>query len=104
MTQVAETTRALKALQETEDAPEALAKIPALGLGDLPRTNKPIPSAWEDVAGIPLMTHDLPTGGIVYLDLAFFDDFPLQLHRTVLRAEARSRIQKVPSPSVVGVP
>ncbi|SFZ83719.1 pre-sequence protease. Metallo peptidase. MEROPS family M16C [Devosia enhydra] len=69
--EVAEITRNLKALQEAEDAPEALAQIPALGLADLPRTNKPIPSAWDEIAGIPVMTHDLPTGGIVYLDLAF---------------------------------
>jgi Zn-dependent M16 (insulinase) family peptidase len=68
---VADVTRTLKALQEEEDSPEALSKIPALGLADLPRTNKPIPSGWEEIAGISTMTHDLPTGGIVYLDLAF---------------------------------
>jgi len=68
---VAEQTARLKALQEAGDPPEALARIPTLTLGDLPRTNKAIPIVKEELAGITLYTHDLPTSGVVYLDLGF---------------------------------
>ena len=68
---VAEQTTHLKALQEAGDPPEALARIPALTLEDLPRANKPIPIAREELAGIPLYVHDLPTNGVIYLDLGF---------------------------------
>jgi hypothetical protein len=68
---VAEQTRHLKALQDEGDTPEALSKIPTLTLADLPRVNKPIPIARETLAGIPLYTHDLPTSGVVYLDIGF---------------------------------
>ena len=68
---VAEQTQRLKQQQEAGDPPEALAKIPTLTLEDLPRTNKPIPIAEEQLAGIRLFTHDLATNGVVYLDLGF---------------------------------
>ncbi|HWA19877.1 MAG TPA: insulinase family protein [Devosia sp.] len=67
---VAETAH-LKALQEAVDPPEALAKVPTLGLKDLDRTNKPIPIERGTVAGARLYTHALPTNGIIYLDLGF---------------------------------
>jgi Zn-dependent M16 (insulinase) family peptidase len=69
--EIAEQTKRLKELQEAGDPPEALAKIPALTLEDLPRANKAIPIAREDLAGVPLYTHDLPTNGVIYLDLGF---------------------------------
>ncbi len=68
---VAKQTRRLKALQEAVDPPEALARIPALSLEDLPRTNKPIPIAEEALGPARLFTHDLATNGVVYLDLGF---------------------------------
>jgi hypothetical protein len=68
---IAEQTRHLKALQEEIDPPEALAKIPTLTLEDLPRTNKAIPIATEELGGVKLYSHDLPTNGVVYLDLGF---------------------------------
>ena len=55
--------------QEAGDPPEALARIPTLTLEDLPRSNKAIPIAREELAGVPLYTHALPTNGVVYLDL-----------------------------------
>jgi Zn-dependent M16 (insulinase) family peptidase len=64
-------TERLKALQEAGDSPEALSRIPALTLADLPRANKAIPIAREDLEGIALYTHDLPTNGVIYLDLGF---------------------------------
>ncbi|MBK8085573.1 MAG: insulinase family protein [Devosia sp.] len=69
--EVAEQTRRLKALQDLGDSPEALSKIPTLTLSDLPRTNKPIPIVHEELAGVPVYTHDLATNGVIYLDLGF---------------------------------
>jgi Zn-dependent M16 (insulinase) family peptidase len=71
LAEIAAQTAHLKALQEETDPPEALARIPTLTLEDLPRTNKAIPIATEELAGITLYTHDLPTNGVVYLDLGF---------------------------------
>ncbi|MEQ1768299.1 MAG: insulinase family protein [Devosia sp.] len=67
---VAETVH-LKALQEATDPPDALAKVPSLGLNDLDRTNKPIPIERGRLAGARLYTHALPTNGVLYLDLGF---------------------------------
>ena len=68
---VVEMTERLKALQEAVDPPEALAKIPTLGLADLERSNKPIPIERGTLAGARLFTHALPTNGVLYLDLGF---------------------------------
>jgi Zn-dependent M16 (insulinase) family peptidase len=68
---VVEITAKLKALQEAVDPPEALARIPTLGLKDLDRTNKPIPIERDTLGGARLYTHALPTNGVIYLDLAF---------------------------------
>lgn len=64
-------TAALKRWQETPDTPEAIATIPSLRLSDLPRTNKRIPVERTSVEGVEVLTHDLATSGILYLDLAF---------------------------------
>ena len=62
-------THALHALQEAPDAPEDLAKIPRLTLADLPLKNAAIPHVRTTLAGAPAHLHELPTRGIVYLDL-----------------------------------
>lgn len=67
---VAETEK-LRALQEAVDAPELLAKIPTLTLADLPRQSRTVPIEIGTLAGTRLFRHDLPTLGIVYLDLGF---------------------------------
>jgi hypothetical protein len=70
-------THELRALQEAPDAPEDLARIPRLTLADLPRENAVIPQervalpGAEAGAGAAAYVHDLPTSGVVYLDLAF---------------------------------
>ena len=69
MRRLAEETRTLRERQAAPDAPEDLAKIPRLTLADLPRENARIPHERRDVAGAPLFAHDLPTSGVVYLDL-----------------------------------
>ncbi len=68
---VAEETRALKELQERPDPPEALATIPTLKLSDLPRENKIIPIDVTSLRDVRVLYHDLPTSGIVYLDVCF---------------------------------
>jgi Zn-dependent M16 (insulinase) family peptidase len=67
---VAETDR-LKALQEEVDDPALLAKIPTLGLADLPRESRTTPIEVGMLGDARLFYHDLPTLGIVYLDLGF---------------------------------
>ncbi|ODT69236.1 MAG: peptidase M16 [Pelagibacterium sp. SCN 63-23] len=64
-------TARLKALQEAEDRPEDLAKIPTLTLADLSREIRTLPTEESALFGARLLYHDLPTLGIVYLDLGF---------------------------------
>lgn len=64
-------TEKLKALQEEIDDPAQLAKIPTLGLADLERTIRTVPIEVGTLAGTKLFYHDLPTLGILYLDLGF---------------------------------
>jgi hypothetical protein len=61
---------ALRRAQETPDTPEALATIPLLRLEDLERRSRVIPIEEGRLHEVPLLTHDLFTNGIVYLDLA----------------------------------
>ena len=67
---VAETER-LRALQEEVDDPALLAKIPTLGLADLPRESRSVPIETGHLGEARLFYHDLPTLGIVYLDFGF---------------------------------
>lgn len=71
LTAVAEDAKTLRELQEAPDAPEDLAKIPRLTLADLPRENARIPHRREDASGAAAFVHDLPTSGVLYLDLGF---------------------------------
>lgn len=68
---VQETMQRLRELQDTPDTPEALATIPTLTLDDLAREIRRIPAAEGELAGVRLLTHDLFTNGILYLDLGF---------------------------------
>lgn len=68
---VQETMRRLQQIQDVPDSPEALATIPTLTLADLEPEIRRIPSAEGELAGVRLLTHDLFTNGILYLDLAF---------------------------------
>ncbi|WP_243368586.1 insulinase family protein [Fundidesulfovibrio soli] len=60
--------RRIQLFQDTPDSPEALATIPNLHLADLPARNRVIPAEWR---APDLFFHDLPTNGVVYLELAF---------------------------------
>jgi hypothetical protein len=64
-----EVTCTLKRLQETPDAPEALATIPTLALEDLPRRNKVIPIEVTREADTQVLYHALSINGVLYLDL-----------------------------------
>ncbi len=64
-------THQLRRMQETPDTPEALASIPVLKLADIDREYKPTPSEMINSAVGAVMLHDLPTNGIVYVDLGF---------------------------------
>ena len=66
-----EATRRLKKRQETPDSPEALATIPSLTLDDLDEKSKTVPTEILDADGARVLTHDLFTNGIVYLDVGF---------------------------------
>ena len=68
---IAADTATLKAIQETPDPPQALARIPSLSLSDLERVNKSIPLALTQEKGCDLLYHDLFTSSIVYLDIGF---------------------------------
>ncbi len=60
----------LKRRQETPDPPEVVALLPSLRRADLEPRHKPIPLAAHALAGARVLSHDLFTNGIVYLDLA----------------------------------
>ncbi len=59
----------LRRRQETPDPPEVVALLPSLGRADLEPRHKPIPLAEQELAGARVLSHDLFTNGIVYLDL-----------------------------------
>jgi Zn-dependent M16 (insulinase) family peptidase len=63
-------TQALRALQETPDRPEDLARIPRLRLGDVERSVRRIPCRRADASGRPLLVHELATSGVCYVDVA----------------------------------
>lgn len=61
----------LRELQTTPDPPEALATIPMLRVEDLERFNKVLPIEVSQAGATKLLTHDIFTNGILYLDLGF---------------------------------
>ena len=64
-------TQKLKLLQATPDLPEALATIPSLGLEDLDKESKRVPTELSELDGTEVLYHDLFTNGIVYVDVGF---------------------------------
>jgi Zn-dependent M16 (insulinase) family peptidase len=63
--------QALKERQETPDAPDAVATLPMLQRTDLDQNSKIIPIHVAELGGVNVLSHDLFTSGIVYLDLGF---------------------------------
>lgn len=68
---IATHTAELIAAQGAPDDPAALAKIPRLAVGDLPRENKAIPLHKSYLSGTRILFHDIFTNGILYLDVGF---------------------------------
>lgn len=62
---------AIEAWQAAPDSPEALASIPMLKLEEVDPEPKPLPLSVEKIAGRPLLRHELPAGGITYVNLYF---------------------------------
>jgi presequence protease len=67
--------RAFRGYQAAPDSPEALARVPSLHRGDIPRQIDRIPARETRTAsGVTLDLHDIFTNEIIYLDLAFPTD------------------------------
>jgi Zn-dependent M16 (insulinase) family peptidase len=66
-----ELTKALREQQSAPPTPEALASLPVLTKGDLPREGKKAPFEKGAAGGVPLITHPIFTSGIAYLDVGF---------------------------------
>jgi Zn-dependent M16 (insulinase) family peptidase len=64
-----EDTAVLRRQAETPDPAEALATIPTLRLADIERTVRAVPTSEQSIAGTRVLTHELATNGIVYLDI-----------------------------------
>jgi presequence protease len=67
---LAETHR-LRSQQETPDSLDDLAKLPTLSISDLSPTVRKIPTAEASLHGATILSHDLFTNGILYLDIGF---------------------------------
>lgn len=61
----------IQAWQESADTPEALATLPRLDLKDISAEPEDIPTEVTEIAGIPVLTHEVACGGIVYCTLYF---------------------------------
>jgi Zn-dependent M16 (insulinase) family peptidase len=55
--------------QTREDDPKEVAKLPKLKVSDLDKKPKEYPTTLSEVMGVEIIEHDLPTNGIVYLDV-----------------------------------
>ena len=74
-------TAALRAAQAAEDSPSAKATIPRLSLADIDPLPKEIPEEVQHVLGAQgvLLTHELPSSGILYADIGLdFSRVPLE--------------------------
>lgn len=69
---VVNSTKILKAKQETPDPPEALSCVPSLSVNDIPKEVTPVPTTvTTSASGITTLAHDIFTNDVLYLDIAF---------------------------------
>ncbi len=66
-----EQTRHLKEYQEAPSDEEDLLKIPMLTRADMKKEAAPFSNIKEEAGGVPVIRHEVPTNGIVYLTLMF---------------------------------
>jgi len=78
LAQVVRATEALKKRQAQPDSPEDVAKLPRLSLADIERENREIPISVDErepmapgARAPTLVTHAIPSSGIVYADVCF---------------------------------
>ena len=64
-------TAALEEYQSEEDSEEDLARIPVLKREDISREIEPIVNEEMNLAGVPVVFHEIETNGIGYLDILF---------------------------------
>lgn len=69
--EIREQHKKLKEWQESSDSPEELAKIPKLEISDLDKEIRKHPIKVESFNDTELVTHNLETNGIVYVDFGF---------------------------------
>lgn len=69
--EIIKNTKELKAYQEAEDTPEALASIPTLSIKDIKKEFRKCVYSVEEVEGIKEIYVDTNTNGIAYFTLAF---------------------------------
>ncbi len=69
---IKEENRLLNLRQSAPDTPQALATIPSLSVSDIPKELRETPTEVSEINGVPVITHDMNTGGISYTEL-FFD-------------------------------
>ena len=62
-------TQQLQEAQARPDAPEDVAKIPSLGVADLPLTNTLLPLRVAGAPAAPVIVHELDTSGVLYANL-----------------------------------
>jgi Zn-dependent M16 (insulinase) family peptidase len=80
---IMEATTKLKAAQAAEDSPEARATLPSLTIADLDRKNKEIPMEVGEFEGVPIITHEVTSSGILYADVGMdvtcipLEEYPL---------------------------
>ena len=69
--EITELNHALAEWQESEDSEEARATVPTLSLDDISDQPSRTPSDESEVSGVSVITHGIPTNGIVYSELYF---------------------------------
>ena len=71
LSDIIEMNRRLLSWQETPDSEEALATLPMLKLSDISSEVEEIDEKADSVNGVTVLSHDLSTNGISYIDLYF---------------------------------
>ncbi len=99
-TALAEQGRRIKEIQESPDLPEATARIPHVSRSDLDPVIESVPRTMYDLGGIPVLTHDLFTNSIMYIDAALPVDMLTEEQYLWLPLLARS----IPALGLPGVP
>lgn len=64
----------VQAWQASTDSPEAVATLPRLALSDISAEPELLPTEETRIAGVPVLKHEIPCGGIVYATLYFDGD------------------------------